>query len=244
MSVTPNFSWPLIEPTDFVTNLPADFEVFADAVDADLAGLLGGTTGQVLTKDSNADHDFSWQTAAGGSDPVLPRIESGYYVSVLRSGAPGTGAATNNTTYYTPIYLKNCTLDRIGFRAINHSVTGNVRLGIYANGTNNLPSTLILDAGTTSVTTNAIIEVTINQAITAGWYWLAINKNSGTFNMYTTGTNTYYPMNTPGTNTMDLAITGTLNNAGYSQSGVTGAFGNATNLTIESSPWIAAVRVA
>lgn len=36
MSVTPNFSWPLIEPTDFVTNLPADFETFADDVDADV----------------------------------------------------------------------------------------------------------------------------------------------------------------------------------------------------------------
>jgi hypothetical protein len=40
--------------------------VFADAVDADLAGLLGGTTGQVLAKDSNADHDFSWITVGGG----------------------------------------------------------------------------------------------------------------------------------------------------------------------------------
>lgn len=36
MSVTPNFSWPLIEPTDFVTDLPADFEAFADDVDADV----------------------------------------------------------------------------------------------------------------------------------------------------------------------------------------------------------------
>ena len=34
MSVTPNFSWPLIEPTDFVTNLPADLETLADAIDA------------------------------------------------------------------------------------------------------------------------------------------------------------------------------------------------------------------
>jgi hypothetical protein len=36
MSTTPNYNWPLIEPTDFVTNLPADFETFADEVDADV----------------------------------------------------------------------------------------------------------------------------------------------------------------------------------------------------------------
>lgn len=66
MATTPNYGWVTPAPTDFVTDLPADFEVFADAVDADLAGLLGGTTGQVLAKDSNADHDFSWITVGGG----------------------------------------------------------------------------------------------------------------------------------------------------------------------------------
>lgn len=65
MAITPSYGWVTPSPTDFVTDLPADFETFADAVDADLAGLLGGTTGQVLTKDSNADHDFSWTNAIG-----------------------------------------------------------------------------------------------------------------------------------------------------------------------------------
>ena len=68
MATTPNYGWVTPAPTDFVTDLPADFETFADAVDADLAGLLGGTTGQVLTKDSNTDHDFSWVTPSASSD--------------------------------------------------------------------------------------------------------------------------------------------------------------------------------
>jgi hypothetical protein len=66
MATTPNYGWVTPAPTDFVTSLPADFETFADAVDADLAGLLGGTTGQVLIKDSATDHDFSWGTPASG----------------------------------------------------------------------------------------------------------------------------------------------------------------------------------
>jgi hypothetical protein len=65
MATTPNYGWVTPAPTDFVTDLPADFETFADAVDADLSGLIGGTTGQVLVKNSGTDHDFDWAT-----DPV------------------------------------------------------------------------------------------------------------------------------------------------------------------------------
>jgi hypothetical protein len=46
-----------------VTDLPADFEVFGQAVDTSLADLKGGTTGQVLSKNSNTDMDFVWVTS-------------------------------------------------------------------------------------------------------------------------------------------------------------------------------------
>ena len=47
-------------PTDLVTDLPADFEVFGQAVDTSMADLRGGTTGQILSKTTNADMDFTW----------------------------------------------------------------------------------------------------------------------------------------------------------------------------------------
>ena len=53
-------------PTDLVTDLPADFEVFGQAVDTDFVDLLGGTTGQVLSKTSATDLDFTWVTAQVG----------------------------------------------------------------------------------------------------------------------------------------------------------------------------------
>jgi len=62
MATTPNYGWVTPAPTDYLVDLPADFETFADAVDADLAGLLGGTTDQALVKDSNSDHAFSWKS--------------------------------------------------------------------------------------------------------------------------------------------------------------------------------------
>jgi hypothetical protein len=54
------FGWQMPTPTDLVTDLPADFEVFGQAVDTDFQDLLGGTTGQVLSKTSNTDLDFTW----------------------------------------------------------------------------------------------------------------------------------------------------------------------------------------
>ena len=45
-----------------VTNLPADFNTFGQAVDTSMSELLGGTTGQVLSKTSGTNMDFTWIT--------------------------------------------------------------------------------------------------------------------------------------------------------------------------------------
>jgi len=60
---TSNFGWQMPTPTDLVTDLPADFEVFGQAVDTSMADLKGGTSGQVLSKNSNTDMDFVWVTS-------------------------------------------------------------------------------------------------------------------------------------------------------------------------------------
>jgi hypothetical protein len=57
---TSNFGWQMPTPVDLVTDLPADFEVFGQAVDTSLADLKGGTSGQILAKNSNTDMDFVW----------------------------------------------------------------------------------------------------------------------------------------------------------------------------------------
>ena len=48
--------------TSLVTNLPADFNTFGQAVDTSMAQLKGGTTGQVLSKTSATDMAFTWVT--------------------------------------------------------------------------------------------------------------------------------------------------------------------------------------
>jgi hypothetical protein len=68
---TTNFGWVMPTATDLVTDLPADFDVFGQAVDTDFVGLKGGTTGQVLAKASGTDLDFVWSAdAAGMTNPM------------------------------------------------------------------------------------------------------------------------------------------------------------------------------
>jgi len=108
---TSNFGWQMPTPTDLVTDLPADFEVFGQAVDTSMADLKGGTTGQILSKATNTDMDFVWITndqgditavnvtspitGGGTSGAVTVGIQS---ASTSQSGAVQLSDSTSTTS--------------------------------------------------------------------------------------------------------------------------------------------------
>jgi len=57
---TTPFGWQMPQNTDLVTDLPADFEVFGQAVATSMGDLLGGASGYILSKASATDMDFTW----------------------------------------------------------------------------------------------------------------------------------------------------------------------------------------
>ena len=59
---TTYFGWVMPNSADLVTDLPADFNVFGQGVDTSMQFLLGGTTGQVLSKTSATNMAFTWVT--------------------------------------------------------------------------------------------------------------------------------------------------------------------------------------
>ena len=77
--------------TDLVTDLPADFEVFGQAVDTDFVDLLGGTTGQVLSKTSAIDLDFTWINNDTGD---ITGVTAG--TGITGGGTSGTVTVTND----------------------------------------------------------------------------------------------------------------------------------------------------
>ena len=85
MSVTPNFNWPLIEPTDFVTNLPADFEAFGDAVDLDVDAIKTTADAAIPETIIDAAGDLIYGTADNTADRLA--IGTAGQVLLVNSGA-------------------------------------------------------------------------------------------------------------------------------------------------------------
>lgn len=120
---TTPFNWQMPTNTDLVTDLPADFEVFGQAVATSMADLLGGTSGQILSKNSNTDMDFVWVdnqvgditsitatsplTGGGTGGDVTVGIQA---ASTTQSGAvqlTDSTSSTSTTTAATPNSVKS-----------------------------------------------------------------------------------------------------------------------------------------
>jgi len=97
--------------TDLVTDLPADFEVFGQAVATSMADLLGGPSGYILSKNSATDMDFVWiandqgditgitatspLTGGGTSGAITVGIQAS---STIQSGAVQLSDSTSTTS--------------------------------------------------------------------------------------------------------------------------------------------------
>lgn len=118
---TTNFGWQMPTATDLVTDLPADFEVFGQAVDTSLVDLKGGTTGQVLSKTTNTNMDFTWITPQVGD---ITAVTAGTGISGGGTGGDVTVTNSMATAYTT----KGDLVPATGSAAF-------ARLGVGANDT-------------------------------------------------------------------------------------------------------------
>jgi hypothetical protein len=82
---TTYFGWVMPTATDLVTDLPADFAVFGQGVDTSMQDLLGGTTGQVLSKASGTNMDFTWISQDDNSLTINAQTGTSY-TPVLADG--------------------------------------------------------------------------------------------------------------------------------------------------------------
>jgi hypothetical protein len=82
-TTTPNFGWSVPTSTDLVKDGATAIETLGDSVDASMADLLGGTSGQILAKNSNTNMDFVWITNDVGD------------ITAVNTNSPLTGGGTS-----------------------------------------------------------------------------------------------------------------------------------------------------
>jgi hypothetical protein len=263
MATTTNYGWTTPDDTALVKDGAAAIRTLGSSVDTTTKALnpsttlgdieyrsstantntrLGiGTTGQVLTVAAGVP---SWATAATPTapPPLLIPTNSGSYIKGFQLAALNQAGMSINTTYYIPIYLTGTTYDRIAFKSgASQGSASTIRLGIYNVGANNRPTTLVLDAGTVSASAaNTVYQVTISQALNAGYYYLAINYQSGVqaYAMFISD-----PI-LPTGGYSDSMNNQYINNQIYYQTSVTGAFATAGTLVASNDHFFMGMRIA
>ena len=144
--------------TDLVTDLPADFEVFGQAVATSMADLLGGTSGQILAKNSNTDMDFVWIANDQGD---ITGITAGTGITVTSPTGPVptvsintavtadlTTAQTLTSKTLTSPVLTTPSISNINAKGDILVGTADNTLGVITAGSNG--ETLVADSSTST----------------------------------------------------------------------------------------------
>jgi hypothetical protein len=177
-TVTPNFNWPVPTPTDLVKDGATAIEALGDSIDASLVDLKGGTTGQVLSKTTGTDMDFTWVTTDDAN-----AIQN----SIVNAKGDLIGASANDTPAILSVGANGQVLvaDSTAATGLKWANSGNFigcRVYLLANQTiANATDTFVNFAAETFDTNGFHDNVTNNTRITipaglAGYYRVTANS--------------------------------------------------------------------
>ena len=169
---TSNYGWQMPTATDLVTDLPADFVVFGQAVDTSLVDLLGGTTGQVLAKASNANMDFVWSADASGIPATILDAKGDIIAATAADTASRLAVGANNTV------LTADSAQATGLKWATPTTAAKSYALLNAGGTNLTAATTITVSGLSGYDNLAVVVVNASASANST-FTMRFNTDSG-----------------------------------------------------------------
>jgi len=202
-TTTPNFGWPVPTSTDLVKDGAVAIEGLGDAIDASLLDLKGGTTNQVLAKNSNTDMDFKWVADASGIPATIldakgdliaataadtaARLAVGTNGQVLTAdSAEATGLKWTTPSSGTPAFVGVSAFDSLEagqnisnatYTALTYNSENYDTDGFHSTSTNTSRLTIPTGKGG-----KYLITTFVNWDNSAGGYRIAVIYLNGTYN--------------------------------------------------------------